>query len=140
MSRIEIPLGGDLGLLDTMSTIEILSLVCGLPADKLEELAPLFTAPALRARRVCERDDAIRALASAMAADSGRALAKAIHRDLARYATSAWRFERGRPPPADPMRGLWHATLTAARGRPPSVSTIRRALAGVGGGSKFLGF
>jgi hypothetical protein len=88
-----------------------------------------------RQRRLGDRDAAICALATQMAGASGRALAQNIARDLLRYATSGWRFERDEPPPADPARALMHRILTA-NGKTPSLATIRRALAGIGAGAK----
>jgi len=76
-----------------------------------------------------QRDNVIRQLAAHYTATSGRALADALRRDLLRYAASAYRFERNRPP-EDPMRVLLHRILAIGDGRVPSFELIRRALGG----------
>jgi len=67
---------------------------------------------------------------------SARGMTAATGNMLRRYAGSAWRFERDRGLPVDPGRArLWHV-LTLNRGKPPSATTIRDALADRGRKSK----
>ena len=113
---------------------ELVSALDGMPIEALERLAPRFTPSALRRRRLAERDGALRCLAEL--GGSGRELAAGIELELRRYAAAAWRFARGCAPPADPRRRDLHRVLTLNFGKPPGVSTIRRALAGIGAGSK----
>jgi hypothetical protein len=104
-----------------------------LPVEVLERLARRFLSrSALRRRREAERAEAYRALVAGVPTMApGRQLARALVEELARYQASAWRFERDRPPPADPRRAMMHRALTLGGGSVPSLSTARRALAGL---------
>jgi hypothetical protein len=92
-----------------------------------------------RARRLAARDAAIRELIPAYNhLPSGRAMAKVIAKALRDYSTGAFRFERGRAPPASARRALLWRVLSLNQGSPPSQTTIRYALAAAGQKSKRL--
>jgi hypothetical protein len=86
-----------------------------------------------RGRRLAQRDAAVRALVGDhyMHCGSGRAAAAAEARDLRRYASSAWRFEQGRPAAGDAKRVLMHRILTLNGGKPIAAGQIRAILAGL---------
>lgn len=109
------------------------AIIARLSAAELAELAPSFTSAAIRIRARRERGAALRALAALtnVRRNSGRGLIETLRSDLGRYHDSAWLFEEGRPPPADPRRALWHQVLTATKGDVPSKGTIGRALRGI---------
>ncbi|MGA8611309.1 MAG: hypothetical protein WB760_06275 [Xanthobacteraceae bacterium] len=109
------------------------ALLATLPVEQVAILARRHCSrSALRRRRLSERDDAIRRLAGLDDHASGRAAALAVSIELGRYASSAWRFERGRQPPAHPRRRLLHRILAMNGGHAPSEPQVRRILAGVG--------
>jgi hypothetical protein len=90
-----------------------------------------------RRRRLDERnqrvrEEAIEYFAGGFVA-SARAIAGLIARDLGRYACTAYRFERDGGPPADLRRRRLWMILQLNNHRPMSVSSVRDALAGVGG-------
>jgi hypothetical protein len=90
-----------------------------------------LTPSARRAWRKDIRDRAICDLATLSEFVSQRDVAPRLASALRRYAASSWRFDRGRPAPADPMRAAMHAVLTATGGEPPGSEACRRALAGL---------
>lgn len=101
-----------------------------LPADEVQRLCERFGSPAaLRARRLDQRDAAIRALSEWMPAGSGREMAKRIAAELLRYAASGWRFERGRPAPDDPRRAALHQAMSLSGG-PIGAVQVARIMAG----------
>jgi hypothetical protein len=109
-------------------------LVENLPFEVAERLARTHFSPsALRRRRLDERDAALRELAIGMMAkaSTGESLARTIARELHRYASSAWRFERERPAPVDPPRALLYRILHLGSGHCPGQATVHRALAGL---------
>jgi hypothetical protein len=61
---------------------------------------------------------------------TGRELAKALHRDLAHYQTTGWRFERGREPTGDAKRCAFHALPRLTDGELIGWERIRDILAG----------
>ena len=100
-----------------------------LPPDERAAIEALLPASWFKGRR----DDVIRQLAEHSSSwSSGRAMAAEIASDLAQHATSAGWRDRGRAPPADPVRALRHHVLTLNGGRAPSAETCRRALSGLG--------
>lgn len=100
-----------------------------LPAAALERLAPLVTPARIRARRLEERDAAIRELAAYYPlASSGRALAAAMRVDLQRLAS------RGARSLSAAHRAALGRVLELAGGRSPSETVLRDALAGLGSG------
>lgn len=100
------------------------------PIEVMERLAGrYFTPSALLRRRLAERDAAIRALADA-SRGSGRELARAIHRELNRYAGGRFKFERENPP-ADRRRAALHRALTLNGGKVLGEEALRRVLAGL---------
>jgi hypothetical protein len=117
-------------VVDNNTTACIVSLMGTMPLADIRRMLVKHASPsALRRRALDDRDAAIRQLAATYAAASGRAMADAVHRDLQRYAASAYRFERNRPP-SDPTRVLLHRVLAIGDGRVPSFELIRRALGG----------
>lgn len=87
-----------------------------------------------RARRLTERDAAVRELAAERYAEltSGREIARRMVRDLTLY-RAAGRLSG--PVPTDPRRASVHRLLALCEGQAPSVATLRRALAGIGSDS-----
>lgn len=96
-------------------------------------LADRLAEPSVRrARRLAERDARIREFAvSYHPLLSGRGMATAVAVELERYARGGFRFERDRPAPADPRRGLLWRILHLNDGRNLSAARVRAALAGV---------
>jgi hypothetical protein len=96
-----------------------------------QELLPRWRA---RQRRLERRDALVGELGLLLFRDnlvSGRQMAAALARSLARYAAAGWRFERDRPAaPADPRRALLWRILRANQGKAMSKGAVRRALAG----------
>jgi hypothetical protein len=85
-----------------------------------------------RARRLAQRDDAVRALgAHYIDCRSGRAGAAALCRDLQRYAASGWRVETGRVPAGDGRRLLQHRILVLSEGKVITAGQIRQIFAGL---------
>ena len=106
------------------------------PVEELERLARrYFTPSALARRRLGERNLAIYRLAAVLLAGggeaSGHSLADRIAAEVGRYASSTWRHERDRTPPADPRRALLHRILVLGRGDFPGRHQLRRILAGL---------
>jgi hypothetical protein len=102
-----------------------------------QEVLPPWRA---RQRRLARRDELVRALAVLQLADnlvSGRQMAAALARALARYAAAGWRFERDRPAPADPRRALLWRILATNQGKAMSKGAVRRALAGSQSGRRW---
>src|SRR5436305_12824022 len=103
-----------------------------LPIEAMRSLARHFTDSALGRRCRGERNERLRNLAQTYEGSSGEALAELVQLELARYAESAWKYQQGRPLSAGARvrRQLQHRVLTLTDGRPLSVPTIKRALAG----------
>src|SRR5207248_692827 len=102
------------------------------PIEVLRGLAKRhFTDEALRQRELAERDNCYRMLARTLPPRvSGYAMASLIRATLMQYRDrGAWRFERDREPPADPVRALMYRILTLDDGAIRARSTIERALA-----------
>ncbi|HKM88752.1 MAG TPA: hypothetical protein VJX48_09115 [Xanthobacteraceae bacterium] len=114
---------------DRDRVVRILALI---DEDDRRWLEDRLAAPWLRqARRLARRDALIRQLGMQYHGFSKvRPLIAAIAGALSTYLTGMYRFERDAPPP-NPRRGLLWAILTENKGRLPSASTIRDALAGV---------
>ena len=107
------------------------ALIAGMSEAQVAQLSSRYLSPAaLRQKRLAARDHAIRELVTLLPARSGRALANAVETEINRYAASAWRWECGRPEPADPDRALLHRVLTLSRGNPPRTDQVRRIIAG----------
>jgi hypothetical protein len=117
---------------DTGSRIVTSLEVNGHPAGDIAWLIDRLRPSVARAWRKEVRDRGVRALAALHADFGQRNTAARIAKELARYAASGWRFERGRQVPADdPVRAAMHAILTATGGEPPGFEAIRKALAGL---------
>jgi hypothetical protein len=102
------------------------------PGDRLRLAARLDPPWRARQRRLDARDDALRTAATLLGpATSGDAAAKAIAAALRQYSSSAWRFERRGPPPADRLHALLHRAMTFGAGKVPGASQCRRILAGM---------
>lgn len=99
--------------------------VLKLPIEALCALAPLFDATFLRARRLAERDAALARFAIGRSG-SANALAAEVHRDLSRYAASAWRFDQERDRPHDPQNTYAHRVLRLSGGKVPAARSLRK--------------
>lgn len=104
-----------------------------LAPEELEIIEPHLAAWLRRARRLRARDVAVRTLVGDHYLDcgSGRGAAAAVARDLRRYASTAWRFEQGKPPAGDGKRRLMHQILRLNEGKPIAAGQIRAVLAGL---------
>lgn len=87
--------------------------------------------------RLADRDEVLRDLASLLGDfGSGREMARTVHAALLCYTTrGGWRFERGGPPPTEPLRAAMHRVLTLGDGGFPTTRQLRRIFAGVGHGN-----
>jgi hypothetical protein len=63
---------------------------------------------------------------------STRDLARTVAKDLVRYRNGRWRFDRGEPSPADPVRAAMWRVLTLDRGKVLTADSLRQVLAGLG--------
>jgi hypothetical protein len=102
------------------------------PGD-IEILEPHLSAWIRRGRRLAQRDAAVRALVGDhyLHCGSGRGAAAAAAKDLGRSASSAWRFEQGKPPVGDAKRVLMHRILSLNGGKAIAADRIREILAGL---------
>jgi hypothetical protein len=116
-----------------LNPVDLEQILARQPIELLKRLASKYCSPAaLRDRSLAERDAAYRGLAAGSIGTSGYAIQGAVRAFVERYRDrGAWRFDRGRAPPADPRRALAHQILTLDGGRVRSRSTVERALAGV---------
>ncbi len=97
------------------------------PIEARERLARLFfTKSALRTARLAERDEALLRMAVGLSGNA-KSLADAVHQMVARYAASAWRFDRDRGGPRDQRHVLAWRVLKLNEGVAPAARTIRRA-------------
>lgn len=99
----------------------------GLPVATRRALAPLFGPRLIEADAIAQRDTALAMLAIGREG-SARAIAQAVHLDLARYAAGAWRFESEADAPRDHLHAAAHAVLRATDGNVLSAERIRGIL------------
>lgn len=96
---------------------------------QLDIIAHFFTPAAREAAKIARRD----ALVVSMIAGrqgSSLAVARQVHADLARYATTRWRYERDLTAPSDPRHRLAHEILHLSGGKVISVRRLRNILSG----------
>lgn len=98
------------------------------PIEAREQLARHFTPAALGKARRADRDGVLVSMTIGRWGDA-KALAQAVHKDLMRYAASAWRFDQDRAAPFDEKHTLAHRALKLSDGAVLSERSLRRVFA-----------